>query len=264
MSQFETIELEIEGAVATLRLNRPERMNSFNVEMHKELQAALDQVEDNGSVRALLLTGNGRGFCAGQDLADRSVSPGGEAVDLGETVDAYWNPLIRRISDMDIPVVCAVNGVAAGAGANLALACDIVIAAQSAKFIQSFAHVGLIPDSGGTWFLPKLIGHARAMAITLTATPVMSTQAEEWGMIWRAVDDDALAEEARNLVSSLASGATRGLVATKRRILQSWANSLDIELDRERDAMRELGFSADYQEGVAAFIQKRKPNFKGE
>ena len=264
MSQFLTIELKIEDGFATLKLNRPERMNSFNSEMHKEMQVALDQVAGDGSVRALLLTGNGRGFCAGQDLADRSVSSGGEAVDLGDTVHTYWNPLIRRITDMDVPVVCAVNGVAAGAGANLALACDIVLAARSAKFIQSFAHIGLIPDSGGTWFLPKLIGHARAMAITLTATPVIATQAEEWGMIWRAIDDDALSEEATNLVSSLASGATRGLVATKRRIQQAWTNSLDVELDCERDVMRELGFSADYQEGVAAFIQKRKPNFRGE
>lgn len=264
MSTYETIQFSVEDGAAILTLNRPDRLNSFNVVMHKEVQAAMEQVESDAAIRALLITGAGRGFCAGQDLSDRAVAPGDAPVDLGESVETYYNPLIRRLAALEKPVICAVNGVAAGAGANIALACDIVFAAKSAKFIQSFANIGLIPDSGGTWVLPRLIGQARAMAIALTGEPVLAETAEDWGMIWKAVDDDSLMDVAVNLAKKLAAGPTRGLAATKERIREASLNSLDTELDAERDAMRVLGQSADYREGVAAFMEKRKPSFTGK
>ena len=260
---FETIQFSVEAGVARLTLNRPDRLNSFTIQMHGEVAQALDQVEASPDVRVLLLTGAGRGFCAGQDLSDRAVAPGGDAVDLGESVERYYNPLVRRLVALPFPVVCAVNGVAAGAGANLALAADIVIAAKSAKFIQSFANIGLIPDSGGTWILPRLIGQARALAITLTGVPVSAEQAEAWGMIWRAVADEALVEEAEALVAGFARAPTLGLAATKAMIRASGAHPLDQELDLQRDAMRRLGHSADYAEGVDAFLNKRQPTFTG-
>ena len=264
MADFKTIELSVKDGSAILTLNRPDRLNSFTAEMHEEMQAALTKIETDSSIRALLLTGAGRGFCAGQDLTDRSVSPGSEAVDLGEACKTYWNPMVRRLSEMNIPVVCAVNGVAAGAGANVALACDIVMAAKSAKFIQSFANIGLIPDSGGSWVLPRLIGQARALAITLTGEPVKAEKAESWGMIYKAVEDEDLMSEAMKLTARLAKGPTRGLAETKKRIRESSLNTLQQELDLERDAMRELGYSKDYAEGVAAFLEKRKPTFTGQ
>ncbi|MCA1654251.1 MAG: 2-(1,2-epoxy-1,2-dihydrophenyl)acetyl-CoA isomerase PaaG [Sphingomonadales bacterium] len=260
---FETILFDIDAGVARLTLNRPERLNSFTVQMHGEVADALSQVEGDGSVRALLLTGAGRGFCAGQDLADRAVAPGGAPVDLGDSVERYYAPLIRRLAGLAKPVVCAVNGVAAGAGANIALACDVVIAARSAKFIQSFANIGLIPDSGGTWVLPRLVGQARALGLALTGEPLPAEKAEQWGLIWKCVDDDALAAESLSLARKFAQGPTRGLAATKRLIRQSGLNSLDRELDLERDMMRELGASDDYREGVAAFMAKRAPTFTG-
>lgn len=263
MADYKHIMLELRGATAVLTLNRPRQLNSFNVPMHEEVQDALSRIEGNESIRSLLLTGRGRGFCAGQDLNDRAVAPAAEPIDLGHSCETYWNPLVARLAEIPIPVTCAVNGVAAGAGANLALACDIVLAARSAKFIQSFAHVGLIPDTGGTWVLPRLIGQARSMAIALTGVPVDAEKAERWGMIWQAVDDDALHETATELAMSLAAGATQGLAETKKRIRDSSLNSLRQELDLQRDAMRALGMSADYAEGVAAFIEKRKPVFVG-
>ncbi|MEP1230517.1 MAG: 2-(1,2-epoxy-1,2-dihydrophenyl)acetyl-CoA isomerase PaaG [Litorimonas sp.] len=263
MTDYATLKLSIEDGAAILTLNRPDRLNSFTAHMHEEMQNALTHIETNTSIRALIITGAGRGFCAGQDLGDRAVAPGGEAVDLGYSCETYWNPMVRRIADMPIPVICAVNGVAAGAGANVALACDIVVAAKSAKFIQSFANIGLIPDSGGTWVLPRLIGQARAMAITLTGEPVLAEKAESWGMIYKAVDDEVLMDTALKLAKKLAAGPTLGLAETKMRIRQSAQNTLAEELDLERDAMRKLGYSADYAEGVAAFMEKRKPVFTG-
>ena len=261
---YDSIAVEREGGLATVTLNRPDRLNSFTAAMHEELADALATIADDASVRAVLLTGVGRGFCAGQDLSDRAVSPDGEAVDLGETVQRYWAPLIRRITLLDKPVVCAVNGVAAGAGASVALACDVVFAARSAKFIQSFANIGLIPDSGGTWVLPRLVGQARALGLALTGEPLSADDAVAWGLIWKAVDDAELMEQARALATRFAQGPTRGLAATKRLLRSSFGRSLDDALDLERNTMRELGFSADYQEGVAAFMAKRKPAFTGQ
>lgn len=260
---YETIELEIAEGVGKVVLNRPDRLNSFTVRMHEELADALDVVEADESIRAVLLTGAGRGFCAGQDLADRAVSPGAAGVDLGHSVETYYSPLIKRLATMARPVVCAVNGVAAGAGANIAFACDIVIAARSAKFIQSFANIGLIPDSGGTWVLPRLAGQARALGLALTGEPLPAERAEQWGMIWKCVDDATLTDEAMALARRFAAGPTRGLAATKLALRSSFGRSLDEALSMERDLMRELGMSADYQEGVAAFIEKRPASFTG-
>jgi 2-(1,2-epoxy-1,2-dihydrophenyl)acetyl-CoA isomerase len=260
---YETILFEVANGAARLTLNRPDRLNSFTVEMHGEVDDALSQAERDDAVRALLIMGAGRGFCAGQDLGDRAVVPGSEGVDLGESRETRYNPLIRRLADLPKPVVCAVNGVAAGAGANIALAADIVFAAKSAKFIQSFANLGLVPDSGGTWILPRLVGHARAMGMALTGQPITAEQAETWGLIWRAVDDAKLIEEANALVEQFARGPTKGYAAIKRSIRASWGASLDQQLDHERDNQRTLGRSIDYREGVAAFGEKRKPNFTG-
>ncbi|HEX8571543.1 MAG TPA: 2-(1,2-epoxy-1,2-dihydrophenyl)acetyl-CoA isomerase PaaG [Allosphingosinicella sp.] len=256
---YRTIGFSIEGAIARLTLNRPDRLNSFTVEMHEEVADALARLE---GARVLVLTGAGRGFCAGQDLADRAVAPG-EAVDLGESVERRYNPLIRTLTGLPFPVIARVNGVAAGAGANIALACDVVIAAKSAKFIQSFASIGLIPDSGGTWVLPRLVGQARALGLALTAEPLSAEKAAEWGLIWKAVEDERLDEEVDSLAARFAEAPTRGLGRIKKMIRESWGHSLDEELDLQRDAMRELGFGDDYREGVAAFMEKRKPNFTG-
>ncbi|CAA9533200.1 MAG: 1,2-epoxyphenylacetyl-CoA isomerase [uncultured Sphingosinicella sp.] len=256
---YRTIDFKLEDGIARLTLNRPDRLNSFTAEMHGEVADALARLE---GARVLVLTGAGRGFCAGQDLNDRAVAPG-ERVDLGHSVEKYYNPLIRKLTSLPFPVIARVNGVAAGAGANIALACDVVIAARSAKFIQSFASIGLIPDSGGTWVLPRLVGQARAMGLALTAEPLPADKAEQWGLIWKAVEDEQLDIEVDTLASRFASAPTRGLAAIKRMIRESWGHSLDQELELQRDAMRELGFSDDYREGVAAFMEKRKPNFSG-
>jgi 2-(1,2-epoxy-1,2-dihydrophenyl)acetyl-CoA isomerase len=260
---YETIHFDISEGAARLTLNRPDRLNSFTVAMHQEVADALGRVEREGA-RALLLTGAGRGFCAGQDLSDRAVAPGAEPVDLGDSVERYYNPLVRRLTSLPLPVICAVNGVAAGAGANIAFACDIVLAAKSARFIESFAAIGLIPDSGGTWVLPRLAGQARALGMALTGEPIGAEQAAAWGLIWRAVEDDKLMEESGALLARFAAGPTRGLAETKRLIRSTWSRTLDEELDLQRDAMRALGRSADYREGVAAFLEKRQPKFTGK
>src|SRR5688500_7149064 len=257
---YRTILFSVDAGIARLTLNRPDRLNSFTVQMHEEVADALDRL---GDARTLILTGAGRGFCAGQDLNDRAVAPG-EAVDLGESVELRYNPLIRWLTGLPMPVIARVNGVAAGAGANIALACDIVIAARSAKFIQSFAAIGLIPDSGGTWVLPRLVGQARALGLALTGEPLPAEQAEAWGLIWKAVDDEALDAEVDALATRFANGPTLGLAAIKRMIRASWDESLEEALERQRDAMRELGYSEDYREGVAAFMEKRKPEFRGK
>jgi 2-(1,2-epoxy-1,2-dihydrophenyl)acetyl-CoA isomerase len=262
MSEEASVLFEARGSVALVTLNRPQALNSFTRRMHQELWAVLDRINGDKSLRAAVLTGAGRGFCAGQDLNDRAVAPG-ESVDLGESVEQRYNPLVRTLTALPFPVIARVNGVAAGAGANTALACDIVIAGRSAKFIQSFANIGLIPDSGGTWVLPRLVGQARALGLALTAEPLPADKAESWGLIWKAVEDDQLDAEVDALATRFASAPTRGLAAIKRMIRESWGHSLDQELDLQRDAMRELGFSDDYREGVAAFMEKRKPNFTG-
>ncbi|MGH6617568.1 2-(1,2-epoxy-1,2-dihydrophenyl)acetyl-CoA isomerase PaaG [Sphingomonas sp.] len=260
---YETIAFDTADGIARLTLNRPDRLNSFTVAMHGEVADALDRARADPSLRTLLLTGAGRGFCAGQDLNDRAVAPGAEGVDLGDSVERFYNPLVRRLVTLPVPVICAVNGVAAGAGANLALACDIVIAARSAKFIQSFASIGLIPDSGGTWTLPRLAGQARALGMALTGEPITAERAADWGLIWKMVEDEDLVSATNALAARFAVAPTAGLAATKAMIRATWANSLDAELDLERDEMRRLGRMHDYQEGIAAFLEKRPPAFTG-
>jgi 2-(1,2-epoxy-1,2-dihydrophenyl)acetyl-CoA isomerase len=261
---YNTIEYSVDSGVALLRLNRPDALNSFTVEMHGEVREVLASAAEDKAVRAVLITGNGRGFCAGQDLNDRAVSPGESMPDLGDSVENYYNPLIRRITSMEKPVICAVNGVAAGAGANIALACDIVIAARSASFIESFSKLGLIPDSGGTWHLPRLVGMARARGLAMLGPKVPAEQALEWGMIWQVVDDEALMETALGLARQMATQPTRGFAFTKQAFAASAANTLDQQLDLERDLMRAAGRTHDYQEGVKAFLEKRPPEYRGE
>ncbi|MEX2524373.1 MAG: 2-(1,2-epoxy-1,2-dihydrophenyl)acetyl-CoA isomerase PaaG [Gammaproteobacteria bacterium] len=260
----ETITFEVEDGVAVLTLNRPDTLNSFNTRMHEEVREVMRAVAGDKTVRCLVITGAGRGFSAGQDLGDRAVTGTDEAPDLGESVEKNYNPLIRSIMNLEMPVVCAVNGVAAGAGANLALACDLVLAAKSASFIQSFCKIGLVPDSGGSWNLPRAVGLARAKGLALLGDKLPAEQAQAWGMIWRCVDDDQLMEETMNLARHLATQPTKGLAAIKKLLNQSFTNSLDTQLDLERDNMRELGRSRDYREGVAAFMEKRTPDFRGE
>lgn len=255
--------VERRESLVEITLNRPERLNCFNAEMHVALRKSIEYARDTGA-RAILLTGAGRGFCAGQDLSDRDPSKMDGPPDLSLSLNLYYNPLVTLIRSLEFPVICAVNGVAAGAGANVALACDIVLAANSAKFIQSFAKVGLVPDSGGTWSLTRLMGEARAKALTLTAEPLMAEDAERWGMIWKAVPDEALMSEARALATRLATGPTVGLSNTKKAIQASHGNTMEEQLALEAVYQKRCGESEDYAEGVAAFLAKRSPAFRGE
>ena len=259
----DSILVDDRGAWVEVTLNRPDRLNAFNEEMHLALRSALEAARDGGK-RSLLLTGAGRGFCAGQDLGDRDQSTMKGNPDLGKTVREFYLPLVRLIKALEFPVICAVNGVAAGAGANVAIACDIVLAAESAKFIQSFAKLGLIPDSGGSWHLPRLLGEARAKGLALTAQPLGASQAEEWGLIWKCLPDGELMDKARNMAEELANGPTLGLGMTKHAIQAAATNTLDDHLDHEAELMKRCGETEDYAEGVSAFIEKRKPEFKGK
>lgn len=247
-----------DAGVAWLTLNRPDKLNSFTSDMVQQLQQHFSHISTSSTVRAVVITGAGRAFCAGQDLADI------EGVDLGEVLERDFNPLVRTIKGLNMPVIACVNGVAAGAGANLALACDLVLAAKSAKFIQSFALLGLVPDAGGSWSLPKLIGLPRAMGLAMTAEPLGAEQAEQWGMIWRCFDDDVLIDETTALATKLASQATTGLAFTKQLLNTSSTKTLDEQLDLERDFQQAACKTKDYQEGVNAFLNKRKPTFTGQ
>lgn len=259
-----SILLNIENGIAIITLNRPDSLNSFNAEMHQLMRSALQQVRKDSSVRVLVITGNGRGFCAGQDLSDRNVQPNAALPDLGQSIETYYNPLIRSLRELPMPVICAVNGVAAGAGANIALAADITLVARSASFIQAFCKIGLIPDSGGTWTLPRLVGMARAKGLALLGDKISAEQAEAWGMIWRCVDNDELLSEAMKMAEHFAQQPTKGLALIKRALHASETNDFNAQLDLERDLQRLAGRTADYREGVAAFMAKRPANFQGK
>jgi len=259
---YRNILFETADGIARLTLNRPERLNSFNSEMHDEVRAALASLKDQPA-RVLVITGAGRGFCAGQDLNERAVAPGGAPPDLAASIEKNYKPLVLALRSLPMPVIAAVNGVAAGAGANIALACDLVVAARSASFVQAFSKLGLVPDSGGTWFLPRLIGTARAMGLALLGEKLPAEQAASWGLIWRCVEDGELATVVDELARQLATAPTRGLARTKLAIYEGWGRSLPQQLDVERDYQGELGGSADYAEGVAAFAEKRTPRFTG-
>ena len=260
---YEHIEYTVARGVACLTLNRPDSLNSFTAAMHGEVAEVLKAAAEDLAIRAVVITGAGRGFCAGQDLNDRNVAPG-ERVDLGESVDQFYNPLIRRITGMEKPVICAVNGVAAGAGANLALACDLVFAAESAKFVESFAMLGLIPDSGGSWHLPRMIGMARAKGMAMLMPKVTAQQAKEWGLIWEVVEDAKLMDTVMALAEHLATQPTRGFAYTKQAFSASMTNTLDEQLELEKTLMSTAGFTDDYAEGVKAFLEKRQPEYKGQ
>ena len=260
---MEEILLEKREGYRVITLNRPQRLNAFTIPMHQVLAAAIAEAEADTACRALLLTGAGRAFSSGQDLNER-VLPTGEVVVPGEALGKYYNPLVRKLRALPFPVVCAVNGIAAGAGLNIALACDIVLAARSATFTQVFARLGLVPDAGGTWLLPRLVGQARARGLALLAEPLSAEKAEAWGLIWKVVDDAELMTEAEKLCTHFATAPTFGLGLIKRALDAAEDNGLAAQLDLERDLQREAGSTADYKEAVRAFLAKRKPSFTGK
>ena len=261
---YENILFEINAGIAQLTLNRPDKLNSFTQAMHVEVRDAMARVQADKTVRVFVLTGAGRGFCAGQDLSDRSVAPDAAPVDLGDSVEKNYAPLVLALRALPMPVICAVNGVAAGAGANLALACDIVLAAKSASFVEVFCKLGLIPDTGGTYFLPRLIGSARAMGLAMLGEKLTAERAESWGLIWKCVPDEELVQATQAMARHFASAPTKGLAFTKQALYASPANTLQQQLTLECGMMSELGNSDDYREGVAAFMEKRAPQFKGQ
>ena len=259
---YQNILFDLSGGIARLTFNRPERLNSFNTAMHAEVRAALAEIQ-GATARVLIVTGAGRAFCAGQDLTDRAVAPGAEPADLAASIEQYYKPLVLALRSLPMPVIAAVNGVAAGAGANIALACDLVVAARSASFVQAFSKLGLVPDSGGTWFLPRLVGTARALGLAMLGEKLSAEDAAAWGLIWRCVADEELTAAVDSLAAHFASAPTRGLARTKQAIYGSFGRTLEQQLDVERDYQGELGRSADYAEGVAAFSAKRAPRFTG-
>ncbi len=256
--------VSLDSGVLTVTLNRPDKLNAFNPEMHQALRTAIQRASDEDAVRVVVLTGAGRAFCSGQDLSERNVSPGAAPIDLSVTLGSLFYPLVRRMRALQKPVLCALNGTAAGAGANVALACDVVFAARSASIIQSFSRIGLIPDSGGTFYLPRLVGMARAMGLALFAEKLSAEDAERMGLIWKVLDDEQLMPEVTRVARELAAGPTKGYGLIKKALYASGGNTLDAQLDLERDLQREAGFSEDYREGVRAFLEKRKPAFKGK
>ena len=262
--QYDNILFDNTDGIAQLTLNRPDKLNSFTQAMHDEVRHAMARVQLDDTVRVFVLTGAGRGFCAGQDLSDRAVEPGSAGVDLGASVEKNYAPLVLALRALPMPVICAVNGVAAGAGANLALACDIVLAAKSASFVEVFCKLGLVPDTGGTYFLPRLIGTARAMGLAMLGEKLSAERAESWGLIWKCVPDADLQQETLAMARHFASAPTRGLALTKRALYESGLNTLPEQLKLEAGFMSELGASADYQEGVSAFLAKRAPQFLGK
>jgi 2-(1,2-epoxy-1,2-dihydrophenyl)acetyl-CoA isomerase len=263
MSESSCILVDSRPGVVRITLNRPDKLNSFNEAMHLELIAAIRAADADASVRCLILTGAGRGFCAGQDLGARKVEDPAQKSLIGQSLEKLYNPLVKTLRGLRMPVICAVNGVAAGAGANVALACDIVIAARSARFIQAFSKIGLIPDAGGTWVLPRLVGHARATALAMLAEPVGAEQAQQWGMIWRCVDDAELEDHVWKMAEHLATQPTQAMALIKQAMMASATNTLAQQLNVERDLQTMASESNDFKEGVSAFLAKREPKFNG-
>ncbi len=263
--KFENILFDVQNGIARLTLNRPDKLNSFTDDMHAELRVALDHIQENKAIRVLVLTGAGRGFSAGQDLGDRAMQiQAGKMPDIGNTVERNYKPLVLRLQNLRVPTIAAVNGIAAGAGASVALACDLVIATKSASFLQAFSKIGLIPDTGGTWFLPQRVGMARAMGLALLAEKLPAEKAAEWGLIWQCVEDADFATAVDAIATQLSTAPTKALVRTRQAMHAAPGHTLEQQLSFEGSYMRELGWSPDYAEGVAAFMAKRAPNFTGE